>query len=423
MKSKVKYIPLIVFTLFFLGCKTEHDSQMKVDVRSQLKSAQMVSASNTFGLNLFMKINELAPDKNLFISPFSTLEALSMTYNGAASNTKDEMASVLGFTQYSDKEVNEYNQSLTNALLKADGKIKFEVANSIWYDQDFHVIQYFLDINHDYYDAEVTSLDFTSPDAVTTINNWVNAKTHEKIQTIIDAIPPGVVMYLINAIYFKGTWKFEFDKSKTIKTDFFHENGTSVQHDQMSMEAELNYYSSDDLQAIELPYGDGAFNFVIMLPKGDKSINEVITGLNDTEWSDIMSAMSKVKVVVRIPKFKLELYSLLNDPLKAMGMTSAFCAADFTRIDSAGGLYITRVIHKTYINLDEEGTEAAAVTAVEIGKVSYPNPDEPKYFVANRPFIYAITEKSTGAILFMGKMLDPAINMVELKKDSIKCFN
>jgi len=416
MKNSFLIKILIVGVLFLNGCKSEDNPKKTNDVKSQLKSAQIVNASNKFCFELLRSVQNKAPDQNLFISPFSTMEALSMTYNGAAGSTKFEMAGVLGFLQYSDKEINEYNQSLTTALKQADVKVVFEVANSIWYKNGFSVLQSFLDVNHDYYDAEVKSLDFSSPVAVTTINNWVDAKTHDKIKTIIDQIPDNVVMYLINAIYFKGIWQFQFDKTKTIKTDFYLEDGATVQHDQMSMEAEINYYSNNDFQVIELPYGDGTFNFVIVLPSPGRNVNDIIVNLTDNKWNDIVDSMSKVKVVVKMPKFKFEFNSLLNEPLINIGMINAFIpdSADFSRIDSLRDLYISRVIHKTYINLDEEGTEAAAVTAVEVGETAY-GPDETKYFTANRPFIYAITEKSTGAVLFIGKMLDPTIIKVDLQ--------
>ncbi len=417
MKNLLFVLTLILGGLCFFGCKKDVvKNSIKEDVKSQLKSAQIVNASNKFCFELFSKVQDKAPDKNLFISPFSTMEALSMTYNGAAGTTKNEMSNVLGFTGYSDQQINEYNQSLTTALTGADEKVIFEVANSIWYKQGFNVLQSFLNVNSEYYDAEVKSLDFTSPDAVTTINNWVDAKTHDKIQTIIDEIPSGVVMYLINAIYFKGTWQFQFDKTKTTTTDFFLSDGTTVQQEQMSMEAEINYYSNDDFQVVELPYGDGTFNFVIILPAPGKNVNDITSGLTDIKWNEIIDSMSKVKVVVNIPKFNFEFNSLLNDPLINIGMISAFDSnnADFSGIDSLRDLYISRVIHKTYISLDEEGTEAAAVTAVEV-KPTCVGPDGTKYFIANKPFIYAITEKSTGAVLFIGKMLDPTVSSVELK--------
>jgi len=403
MIKKTFLFSVIVPVLLLISCKKNDTQEQSNTVKSKLKSAQIVNASNKFCFELLKSVQTQAPESNLFISPFSSMEALSMAYNGAAGSTKDEMAGTLGFAQYSDKEINEYNQSLTNALISADEKVNFEVANSIWYRLGFTVLQSFLDVNSNYYSAEVNALDFNNSNAVTTINNWVDAKTHDKIKTIIDEIPGNAIMYLINAIYFKGDWKFEFDSTKSIKTDFFLENGSTVQQDQMSMEAEINYYSNDDFQVVELPYGAGTFNFIIILPKTGKNVTDLLSGLTDAKWTDIINSMNKAEVVVKIPKFKFELNVLLNASLGNMGMKSAFSSglADFSGIDGVKDLYISRVIHKTYINLDEKGTEAAAVTAVEIGNSlsidSLPHVTE--YFVVDRPFIYAITEKSTGAVI------------------------
>jgi serine protease inhibitor len=407
MKNVTRIIVAFGVISSLYSCKKESQGNNNVTVKAQLKSAQLVSASNKFGINLFKAVQHQDSDKNLFISPFSALEALSMTYNGANGVTEAEMADVLGFSGYSDTAVNEYNQSLSKALIAADEKVKFEVANSIWYKTGFNVLQSFIDVNKKYYDAEVSALDFSNPDAVNTMNSWVSEKTHGKIPTIIDAIPDYVVMYLINAIYFKGTWRYQFDKSKTAEADFYLEDGSDVSHQQMAIEAEIYYYEDDDFQAIELPYNNGTFNFRILLPKSGKKINNIISNLDDAKWADITNSMVKTKTVVKIPKFKFEMSFLLNDALISLGMVSAFDNADFSSIDGAYDLFISRVIQKTYIDVNEEGTEAAAVTAVEVGVTSV-GPDNAKYFIANRPFIYAITEKSTGAILFIGKMKKPA---------------
>ena len=410
----------LILTLITSGCSKNSD-QAKVDsnsVKAKVKSAQILQSSNKFGFNLFKAVNQLADSQNIFISPFSTLEALSMTYNGANGSTKDEMTTTLGFNGYSDAEVNDYNQSLTSALVAADSKVAFEVANSIWYKNGFSVLQPFINLNQTYYNAQVSQLDFTSPSALATINNWCSTNTHGKIPTILDNIPTNAVMYLINAIYFKGSWMYQFDSTKTIHTAFKKEDKSTVQHYQMAMEAEVNYYNGTDCQAIEIPYGDGTFNFVVLLPASGQTISNFISNLDDMKWSSIIDQFTKTKVVVKIPKFKFEFNSLLNNPLINLGMIKVFNKdADFSKIVGNTDLEISKVIHKTYIDLNEQGTEAAAVTAVEIiATVSRPgNNDKTPFFIADRPFVYAITEKSTGAILFIGKMLDPTIAAGELK--------
>jgi serine protease inhibitor len=413
MMKNISILPIIAISM--LACTNdETDNNQETSVQSKLKSAQLIKSSNVFGINLLKKTDSLMLNANAFISPFSALQALSMTYNGANGQTKIEMANTLGFSGYSDNEINEYNQSLSAALLEADEKVQLEIANSIWYKLGFEVIPAFININTTYFNAEVKQADFADPQTLIDINNWCKVKTHEKIPTILDEIPGGVVMYLINAIYFKGTWQYEFDKTKTITTSFTKEDGSSVQHSQMSLEAELNYYTTEDFKLVELPYGNGQFNFVMLLPAENQTIAGLIKKLDNTTWDNAINNVSKTKVVVKMPKFKFEFKALLNKPLQMMGMIAAFGPADFSNITPGGGIYISRVIHKTYIDLNEEGTEAAAVTAVEMYKTSEIG-DTVKWFVADRPFVYAITEKSTRAILFIGKMMDPTVNAIELE--------
>jgi serine protease inhibitor len=402
----ISIIVVIVFTVFIVSCSKNSDPSNSENtsetVKSKLKSAQILGSSNKFGLNLLKSVNHIADTQNVFISPFSVLQALSMTYNGANGLTKDEMANVLGFSDYSELEINNYNQSLTAALLAADAKVAFEVANSIWYRNGFTILKPFIDVNQTYYNANVNQLDFSSPAAL-------------EIPTILDNIPLDAVMYLINAIYFKGSWKYQFDKTKTSEELFYRTESNSVLHTQMSMEAEVNYMNTPEFQSVEIPYGNGTFNFVILLPQIGNSLNNLVSKLNESKWDSITEHYNKTKVVLKMPKFKQELKGLLNTPLKNLGMVKAFNDADFSGIDGSNDLLISRVIHKTFIDINEEGTEAAAVTAVEIIKTSIgDNTDSPQFFNANRPFVYAITEKSTGAILFIGKYINPSSNITNL---------
>ncbi len=414
----MKRILLILLSLIiaFFSCSKEPESTSTV--KSKIKSGTLINASNSFGLHLFQQIDSLMPDDNFFISPFSALQALSMAYNGAAENTQLQMAKVLGFEKYNSEEINGYNQSLTRALIEADKNVTFEVANSIWYDQLFEVLPSFIDINVNYFDASINKVDFREPNTVNLINDWCKEKTHGKIPTIIDRIPDNAVMYLINAIYFLGTWQYAFDESKTTEAKFYLENGENVDYMQIAMEANLRYYSDSQLSAVELPYGNGSFAMIFILPVN--GINSFIETLTPESWGQIQQKMVIGKTVVKIPKFKFEFKSLLNKPLYNLGMVDAFDCdrADFSNINPVSDLCISRVIHKTYIELNEKGTEAAAVTAIEIIKTTA-NPDEPhekiNYFIADRPFMYAIIEKSTGGIIFIGKMMNPNQEKTELE--------
>lgn len=417
-KPAILFITII--TVFY-GCKKDvvtHSTDDPGHVKENLKSAKIVSASNQFAFGINRSFNQRAGDNNYFISPFSMVEALSMAYNGAGGNTKNQMAQVLGFSNYSSDEINNYNQSLAEALLSADSKVQFEIANSIWYRLGFHVLSPFISVNENYYGAEVDSLNFSSPEALSIINGWVNNKTHGKIPTILDEIPGDAVMYLINAIYFKGMWQYQFDSTKNTIADFYKEDGSIIQDTLMQLQQNLNYCHTDGYSAVELPYGNSAFNMVLVMPDTGK-ISDFIATLTGSKWSNLISAMKTTDVVVKMPKFHLELNTLLNQPLINLGMEDAFdpIKADFSGIDGAQDLFISRVIHKTYIDLSEVGTEAAAVTAIEFKISATPDQTEPKtqWFVANRPFVYAIVEKSTGVVLFLGKEVNPTIYSVDIQ--------
>jgi serpin B len=295
-------------------------------------------------------------------------------------------------------------------LVRLDPKVILNIANSIWYKLNFPVQNEFINLNSQYYYAEVNELDFSLPEAKDIINGWVDEKTEGLIPEIIDNISPDVVMYLINAIYFKGVWKYEFDPEKTSERDFYLEDGRNMKVDMMEMEEEVLYTSNDIFQAVSLPYGDGQFNMFIMLPAAQKTTADIVAELNNDNWDSWIGSLQTEQVVVKLPKFKFDFFRLLNDDLTDMGMGIAFDPdnADFSGINPERDLYISRVLHKTFIDVNEEGTEAAAVTAVEISETSY-NPNEPviRYFVADHPFLFAIRENSSGTILFMGRVGQP----------------
>jgi serpin B len=254
----------------------------------------------------------------------------------------------------------------------------------------------------------VSALDFTQPSALQTINDWVNAKTQGKIPTILDEIPPDAVMYLINAIYYKGVWTYQFDSVDTEDGSFTCANGGIVSCKLMKQEATFAYYADAGTQVIDLPYGDRSFSMTIIMPTIGTSIDQYAASLTQTQWDEIISKLDSANVILSLPKFKLEYERTLNDELKAMGMGIAFSDfADFTRISQDGGLAVSRVLHKTFVEVNEEGTEAAAVTAIEIIETSAEEPAK-RYMTIDRPFIFAIREHNSGTILFIGKIVSPA---------------
>ncbi len=372
----------------------------------------VIDSNNAFGLDLFREVNTAAAqDENIFISPFSASMALGMTANGARTTTLEAMMNTLGFSGLSMHQMDLSYRSLIDKLTGLDPETVFEIANSIWYD-DGHVFrQDFLDTCRTYFDAAVRPLNFAGPNAADTINAWVEDKTHGKIDRIIEPpIGEDVVMYLINAIYFLGTWLHEFDPALTSEVPFYLPGGSSVTCDMMQRpgdeeKCEFMYLANDLFQAVDLPYGDGWYSMTVFLPGPGVEIDSVIGEFSRDNWDAWVAGFAVEEGRVYLPRFEIEYDLLMNDALTALGMGIAFSAygADFTGMRDEGGLWINRVIHKTYVRVDEEGTEAAAVTAVEMVESS----EGPFEMSVNRPFILAIREKHSGTILFIGKIVDP----------------
>jgi serpin B len=368
---------------------------------------ELAGRSNTFGFTLFKEIIEQNDTANIFISPLSVSMALGMTMNGANGNTRAEMEEMLGFAGLTEQEINENYKELIEFLSSLDPDVLFEIANSIWIRQGWDIEQAFLDVNETYFNAETRELDFNDPGALDTINGWVDEKTHGKIEKIINEIPPEIMMYLINAIYFKGAWTYQFDPNETFDGYFHLDDGNTVpcrminRHDTEEM-----YYRAEDFKVLELPYGNGDYSMVMLLPDADVELNDLIGRFSDENWDAWMSSLVPTEIDVTFPKFKIEYEIKLNEILKALGMVDAFdgTSADLNGIVPCNCLYIDFVKHKTFVEVDEEGTEAAAVTVVGVGYTST-NPDY--VFFADRPFAFAIRESRSGSIVFMGKVGQP----------------
>lgn len=403
------------FTLFTLtavlmmssACNL-NDPEDTSGIRLTEKAAQLVDAGNQFGFDLFQKTYANETDaNNIMVSPVSVALALAMTYNGAETSTKEAMEKALRLQGLSRQEINESYQALIKGLQSIDPKVILEIANAIYYRQGFEVEPNFVNLNQKFYDAEISALDFSSPSAVQTINDWVNGKTHGKIPTILDQITPMQVMFLLNAIYFKGTWAKEFNPKSTEEQPFYVQPGQPVQTKMMHRLDTLDYATTEDFSAIRLPYGKGNYNMYVFLPSEGKTPGDIVTKLNKQSWNDWMKSFRLTQTVdIMLPKFKYPYEIMLNDVLTDMGMGIAFTgAADFSGINRFGDLLIDYVKHKTFIDVNEEGTEAAAVTIVAIERTSV-GPTK-TYFHVNKPFMYAITEKSTGAVMFIGTVKHP----------------
>jgi len=414
MKSANSLPIFLVAAMLVTGCSKNHepepasnDYQQKIFLTEKGKA--LVQADNTFGIKLFKNLNEISEgDGNIIISPLSISIALGMTYNGANGGTETAMQNTLELQGLTVEEINEGYKNLIDALTTVDPQVTLNIPNSIWYRNTFSVEQEFIDLNQNYFYAEVNPLDFNDPQSVDIINNWVAECTNNKISKILDQIPMEAVMYLINAVYFNATWKYEFDEQNTLPETFYLTNGTTKEVDMMHQEATLNYTSNGLFEAVDLYYGSSNFSMLVLLPRNGFTPDDIINEMTQETWTEWMSGFNEMNISLSLPKFKLRYDTLLNQVLTNLGMGIAFNPgmADFTGINSYGNLYISFVKHKTYIDVNEEGTEAAAVTIVGIEYTSVGG-DTPYLFTVNKPFLFAIKERDTEAIIFLGKVMNP----------------
>ncbi len=411
MNNYSSIITLFVISFLISSCTgiSDDTDNDKPDLNLSAEEVRLISSSNKFGFDLIKNINTDEIGRDLFISPISVSMALGMTYNGADRETRDAMRDALHFGDMTDDEINRSYKSLISLLLSLDPEVAMALANSIWYRDNVVFERAFLDIAREYFDAEVRGLDFSAPNAVDIINSWIEDKTNGLIkETLKPPIPPDAVMYLINAIYFKGTWTIQFDEEKTRDMTFYSSGETQSTVKMMSLREEFPYYENDELQIVDLSYGSGDFSMTIILPKKENNIGALISEMSDESWNSLTSNLSPDTGDIFLPRFKLEYKTELIRPLTEMGMGIAFSEglADFSKMRSQNDLFISRVLHKSFVEVNEEGTEAAAVTVVGI-RVTSAGPSHGFSMIINRPFLFVIRENRTGAIMFIGKIVTP----------------
>ena len=406
-------VTVLAVTVVFAACGDSFDPITELPRELSVSEGRLVDADNKLAFKLFREINAREQSENVFISPLSVGMALGMTYNGAAGSTREAMEEVLELQDLTIDEVNQSYHSLIDLLRGLDPQVEFLLANSIWYRNSLAFEQTFLDINRQYFDAEVTGLDFSSPSAAGTINSWVDENTSGRIEEIVDdPIDPAVVMYLINAIYFKADWTYQFDRDLTQDDTFFLADGSEKTVGMMSHEDEIPvfiYYDWDsDLVVVDLAYGGQAYSMTIVLPATPQGADSIAENLTQTRWDGWITALDSTSIELFLPRFRLEYELELKEVLSALGMSVAFddINADFTNMYAPGGLFLSKVKHKTFVEVTEEGTEAAAATAVEVSLRSA----GPSRIVVDRPFLFAIRENHSGTILFMGKIANPIWN-------------
>jgi len=376
-------------------------------------NAKLVTANTRLSFKLFRELLKKQPNENIFISPASVAIALDMVYNGASGKTQQAIAETLELQGMSLQEINQGNAALKLTLSNPDPEVQISIANSLWAGEAEPFKPEFIEKIQHFYSAEVKNLNFGTSGASNIINDWVKENTNGKIDKIVDEISSGTVFVLLNAIYFKGTWKYEFPPEATKQQPFTLLNGTQKQHPMMFRQvSNLQYYQNEMFQAISLPYGEGRLSMYIFLPFKEVSLKTFYESLNAENWQKWLNQFDSPdksgehtgEILIGLPRFKLEYSIELNDALKALGMEIAFQeGADFSAM-TPSRLRIDLVKHKTFVEVNEEGTEAAAVTGVAITRgIS----DEMIEMIVDRPFFLVIRDNQTGTILFMGSIVEP----------------
>ncbi|MFD1862542.1 serpin family protein [Planococcus chinensis] len=361
---------------------------------------------NRLGFRLMDDLSQ-TEDGNKFISPLSLYMALSMVYNGAAGPTKDELANVLGAEGISPEEMNRANASLSMQFADRPEGIELNIANSIWAKEEYRFLDSFSKSSRDYYNAQIEEIDISDPASADRINEWVSDATNGKIKKMAaKPLSPNLAAMLLNAIYFKGDWQYPFPEGETTEQPFTRIDGSTTDVPLMNLQSRLPYLKTDDFQAVSLPYGDGEMSMNIFLPAPGTELDELASGLTEEKWNQWMKGFEPKDGTLMIPKFKMEYEVILNEALSRLGMETAFRSADLSNMfETSSGLYISEVKQKTFIDVNEKGTEAAAATSVSIAESESADSFR---MIANRPFIFTITDSETGVILFMGRVENPA---------------
>jgi serpin B len=362
----------------------------------------LVKVMNEFTVKLFKDVKTKYDDNtNIMLSPYSAHVALSLVANGAAAETRDAIRSALGYNNSEFDRINTSQQKLIEGLPLVSLKNELSVANSIWANEVFEIVPSFLKIANDHYHARTTALPFVNPQAPDTINQWVKENTKGKIDHIIDEVADNDLLYVLNAVYFKGAWQDKFDPGQTAQGTFYKRDHSEVKADFMKNTANYNFFSSNGLEGVEIPYADEKFSMLLIKDQ---------TGIihYDLDMGKVleMPNLGRRKIELVMPKFKFAFEHVLNDNLEKMGMGIAFTdAANFSNMIEDRPVKISEVKQKTFVEVNEEGTEAAAVTSVGVVLTSVPVIQTVRF---DQPFLFVIRENLSGLVLFVGVMNDPS---------------
>ncbi len=381
----------------------------------------VAAADNAFGFRLLNSVQKTVPNGNVVLSPVSAALNLSMVLNGAAAQTREEMLAALSLSGAELGAINAANAELIKVIRAPVKSVTLSVADSLWVDNRRATLRPdYIKQTQVGYDAEIAGLDFSDPSAATRINGWASKETQGKIPKVIDRIDPADVLLLLNAVYFKGQWAHKFDKAQTQQRPFTLAGGAAKQVARMAQSGRFDYFETPDLQAIRLPFGDGDLVMQVLLPSKSSSLSALEAQLTPEHWKDWRAHYAPRPGNIELPRFELKSDTHLEEPLQRLGMRRAFQAggpdaAQLTGMFAsapgqarAGGFSISSVLQSTYWKVDEEGSEAAAVTTTGIRATALARPEQPFQMIVDRPFFCAIEDRRSGALLFVGAIFDPA---------------
>ncbi|MBD3382775.1 MAG: serpin family protein [candidate division Zixibacteria bacterium] len=406
MKSRYLIAVLSMVTISLMATASLSSEPSKIPEETLYRN-ELARSINSFSFATFKKM--CASERgNLFISPLSISYALGMTFNGASGSTRSEMKDVLMYSELSDAELNMGYMALIRYLENLDPDVRLAIANSIWYNSDFTLKQEFIQQNKQAFEAEIDGLDFSRPSSVDRINDWVADNTNGKIEQIVSPpLSPDMVLFLINAVYFNGTWQEKFDPARTREEPFYLADGDTLRWKMMNQTVDHGYLLGDTYQSVDLGYGDGNYRMALFVPHDTVAVGSFVADFNQDFWQNWLSGRDHGEVILTLPRIKLSYSKILNDILIAMGIERAFSAqmAEFDKISNQD-IFIDQVLHKTFVQVDEKGTEAAAATSVGMALSAAPM-NKPVTIRVDRPYVFTIYEVETETILFMGKVMQP----------------
>ncbi len=377
---------------------------------TEIHQKEVIDSANSFAFDLFRPvIGNAKGEENIMISPFSITSALSMTLNGASGQTFEAMKKALRLDGKTLEQINDTYLKLMTEMVPVDERVVLEIANSVWVEKHLTVKEPFMTALATWYKAEAREINVSDPQALDIVNGWIAEKTHDRITDMLAFLEPDLAMLLINAVYFNGKWRYQFDSDKTVDEPFYLTPSSAKDVPMMHQKVNLNVASADNAKIVEIPYGQGNYTMVVVLPEEGFTTSDLGGSINSTVWNNWMAALkdNTLEVELSMPRFKYGYKRNLNNDLINLGMGVAFTgAADFSNISNSG-LMISRVEHQTFIETNEEGTEAAAATVVVM--IDTVSGGGPLYITLDRPFLYFIHETSTGAVLFMGRVGDPSV--------------